>query len=186
MKKIIRLTESDLARIIKNVIKEQIRVEGPFTTKITPYSDLYIMKHDKTFCMDQTRSFSRNKISVMTGSTCPEEHITFPVNKFYVYQKEDEKLKLMSPDRMGYFEMTNNGQGYNTQEEAKKAISILFNPKNKTGRSVDKSSVGQKGYGKQISKYDKKGNLIKTKSVWNYTDEEGKKQKGREVTKTGL
>lgn len=186
MGKIITLTENELITIIKNVIKEQIRVEGPFKSSTAIYDDLYIMKHDKNYCMDQRREITRNQVSVMTGSTCPEEHITFPINKFYVYQKQQEKLKLPSPEQRGYLEMTNNGQGYNTQEEAKKAIARLFNPENKTGRSVIKRGEGQKGQSKIVSKYDKQGNLIKNKMSWNYTDEEGKKQKGREVTKTGL
>ncbi len=186
MRKIIRLTESDLIKIVKRVISEQIKVEGPFKSSTTVLGDLYIMKHDKTYCMDQRRELSRNQVSVMTGSTCPQEFLTFPANKFYVYLKEDEKLKLPSPDREGYFEMTNNGQGYDTQEEAKKAIARIFNPENRTGRSVVKKGEGQKGQSKMVSKYDKEGNLTKNKMSWNYTDEKGDVQKGRIIQKTGL
>ena len=186
MKRIIRLTESDLTRIVKRIISEQTRIEGPFKNYNSVYNDLYIMKHDQTFCMDQRRDLTRNKVSPMSGSSCPAEFITFPANKFYVYQKQGEAIKLMSPDSTGYLEMTNNGQGYNTQEEAKSAIARLFNPQNNTGRSVLKRGEGQDGYTKIVSKYDKKGNLIKNKSSWNFTDEKGGIQKGRNVQKTGL
>lgn len=186
MKRIIRLTESDLARIVKRVISEQTRVEGPFKNNTGVYDELYIMRHDQTFCMDQRRTLTRNQVSPMSGSTCPAEFITFPANKFYVYQKQAETIKLMSPDATGYLEMTNNGKGYNTQEEAKSAIARLFNPQSKTGRSVIKKGEGQKGHSKIVQKYDKEGNLIKNKASWNYTDEQGKQQKGREVQKTGL
>jgi hypothetical protein len=182
MKKFI-ISEEERSRILnlhegfkKDLINEEVsdytgsqyytKVEGPF--KDVAYvgtGDVYIMKLEKTLCRyTKTPSEFYNKIYVMTGTTCGEEYTTIPGGKFYIQQESEGKITSFHRESRYYVNATNNGQGYNTVEEAKKGISILFNPKGSAGRQVLKGTndIGEKY--KQVTKYDKEGNVQKSKT----------------------
>lgn len=181
MKNIIRLTESELVKLIKKIIKEQTTTSGPYRSPTEPIGDLYIVKVDRNMCMDQRAQLTRNQLTFATGSTCPSEFIFLPGNKFYVYTTGSGKLKMFAPEQNQFILATNNRNGYNTEEEAKGAVSKLINPRGYVGRRVEKTNLG-----KNIYRYDQKGNLLKVKSKWNYTDDQGQQQKGRSTETTGL
>jgi hypothetical protein len=179
MKKIIRLNESDIVRIVKRVLKEQTKVSGPYKPLTQPIGDLYIIKTDKNACMDQRTAMSRNQITILTGNTCPPEHIFIPGNKYFI---SDSSMKVMSPDRGEYYvAATNNGQGYNSEEDAKKGVSQIMNPEGYKGKKVVKNQ-----YGKEVSKYDKEGNLKTVKQKFNYVDQSGVQQRVNQKRTTGL
>jgi hypothetical protein len=182
MKKFI-ISEEEKSRILnlhegfkKSLINEEVsdydgsqyytKVEGPF--KDVAYAgtgDVYIMKLEKTLCRyTKTPSEFYNRIYVMTGTTCGEEYTTIPGGKLYIQHESDGKIVSFHKESRYYVNATNNGQGYNTVEEAKKGISILFNPKGSAGRQVQKGTndIGEKY--KQVVKYDKQGDVQKSKT----------------------
>jgi len=181
MKKILKLTETELIKLIKRIIKEQNTTSGPYRSLVEPLGDLFIVKLDRNMCMDQRREITRNQLSYATGSTCPDQFIMFPGNKFYVYKSEQGQLKMFTPERTQFALATNNRNGYNTEQDAKNAVSKIINPQGYTGRKVEKTNQG-----KVVSKYDKQGNLQQVKSKWNYVDPQGQLQKGRSTQRTGL
>ena len=158
-KRILNLHE----RFKKGVLTEQYtKVEGPFTDKLRGIGDLYIMSLDKSLCLYSKKpSQFYNKTYLMTGSTCGEEYTTIPGGKFYVqfHNTSNGKIESFTLDSSYYVTSTNNGQGYNTLEDAKKGVSLLFNPQGKVGRNVTKSDDGRK----IISKYNQQGDLKKVK-----------------------
>ena len=175
MKKVVRLTESDLVRIVKRVIQEEVidntgsqyytKVEGPF--KDVGYrgsGTVYIMKLEKTLCRySKTPSEFYNRIYVMTGSTCGEEYTTIPGGKFYIQQESEGKIKSFHHESRFYVSSTNNGQGFNTLEEAKKGVSLILNPQGKTGRQVEKGVDVHGTKYKQVTKYNQQGDVQKGK-----------------------
>ena len=178
MKKFI-ITEDEKRRILglhegfkKGVLSEQFtKVEGPYKDAAAQggTGDLYIMKLEKSMCRwDQetkaqafgdNQSIYRGYMTPMTGATCGEGFTTIPGGKFYVQGTADGKIQMYNVGSRYYDTATNMGQGYNTAEEAKKAITTLFNPKGYTGRQVEKGTddVGTKW--KTVTKYDKEGTI---------------------------
>jgi hypothetical protein len=181
MKKFI-ISEDEKIRILnlhegfkKGVLNEQYtQVEGPF--KDVAYAgtgDLYIMKLEKSLCRwnketksqafgDDT-SLYRGQIIAMSGSTCGEGFVTIPGGKFYVHHPVDGKIEMFNSGSRYYINATNNGQGYNTVEDAKKGVSLLLNPQGKTGRQVQKGTDEQGTKYKQVTKYDQQGDVQKSK-----------------------
>ena len=181
MKKFI-ISEDEKRRILnlhegfkKGVLNEQYtQVEGPF--KDVAYAgtgDLYIMKLEKSLCRwnketksqafgDDT-SLYRGQIIAMSGSTCGEGFVTIPGGKFYVHHPVDGKIEMFNSGSRYYINATNNGQGYNTVEDAKKGVSLLLNPQGKTGRQVQKGTDEQGTKYKQVTKYDQQGDVQKSK-----------------------
>jgi len=181
MKKFI-ISEDEKRRILnlhegfkKGVLNEQYtQVEGPF--KDVAYAgtgDLYIMKLEKSLCRwnketksqafgDDT-SLYRGQIIAMSGSTCGEGFVTIPSGKFYVHHPVDGKIEMFNSGSRYYINATNNGQGYNTVEDAKKGVSLLLNPQGKTGRQVQKGTDEQGTKYKQVTKYDQQGDVQKSK-----------------------
>lgn len=181
MKKFI-ISEDEKRRILnlhegfkKGVLNEQYtQVEGPF--KDVAYAgtgDLYIMKLEKSLCRwdketksqafgDDT-SLYRGQIIAMSGSTCGEGFVTIPGGKFYVHHPVDGKIEMFNSGSRYYINATNNGQGYNTVEDAKKGVSLLLNPQGKTGRQVQKGTDEQGTKYKQVTKYDQQGDIQKSK-----------------------
>ena len=187
MKKFI-ITEDEKRRILglhegfkKGVLSEQNEdyTGGQYYTKVEgPYKDagaqggtgdLYIMKLEKSLCrwdqQSKARAFGdneslyRGRIIPMTGATCGEGFTTIPGDKFYVQHIVDGRIRMYVVDSRHYDSATNRGQGYATAEEAKKAITIMFNPKGYSGRQVQKGTddVGTKW--KTVTKYDKEGTV---------------------------
>jgi hypothetical protein len=171
---------------VKNgILNEQYtKVEGPFKDQLVGIGNLYIMKLEKSLCRwdGQTKSqtFGDN-LSIyqgqtlqMSGTTCGEGFTTIPGGKFYVlfHNTSNGKIESFTLGNESYVSATNNGQGYNSQEEAKRGVSFLLNPQGKVGRNVTKSDGG-----KIISKYNQQGDL-KTVKV--------KSDGGTEKYKTGL
>ena len=162
----------------KGVLTEQYtKVEGPYKDAgIAGTGDLYIMKLEKSMCRwDQqskaqlfgdNESIYRGYTTPMTGATCGEGFTTIPGGKFYVQGTVDGKIQMYNKDSRYYDTATNIGQGYNTAEEAKKAITILFNPKGSTGRQVVKGTDPQGGKGKIVVKYDKEGTIKGSKEKY--------------------
>ena len=147
----------------KGLLSEQYtKVEGPFKDQMVGIGNLYIMKLENSLCVYSKKpSQFYNKIYLMTGSTCGEEYTTIPGGKFYVqfHNTSNGKIESFTLDSSYYVTSTNNGQGYNTLEDAKKGVSLLFNPQGKVGRNVTKSDDGRK----IISKYNQQGDLKKVK-----------------------
>ena len=160
----------------KGLLSEQYtKVEGPFKDQTEGIGNLYIMKLENSLCVYSKKpSEFYNKIYLMTGSTCGEEYTTIPGGKFYVqfHNTSNGKIESFSLDSRYYVSATNNGQGYNSQEEAKRGVSLLLNPQGKIGRSVTKSDDR-----KIISKYNQQGDLKKVKVKYSG---------GTEKYKTGL
>jgi hypothetical protein len=78
-----------------------------------------------------------------------------------------------------YVSATNNGQGFNTLEEAKKGVSLVLNPQGKTGRQVEKGTDEQGTKYKRVTKYNQQGDVQKSKlnmttAVGNKTVQKGK------------
>jgi hypothetical protein len=181
MKKFI-ISEEEKRRILnlhegfkKGVLNEQYtQVEGPF--KDVAYAgtgDLYIMKLEKSLCrwdketksqaFGDNTSLYRGQVIEMTGSTCGEGFVTIPGGKFYVHHPVDGKIEMFNSGSRYYINATNNGQGYNTVEDAKKGVSLLLNPQGKTGRQVQKGTAEDGTKYKQVTKYDQQGDIQKSK-----------------------
>jgi len=99
MKKIIRLTESDLVRLVKRVIKEQSetttstgekQVSGPFSKK---------------------------------GNEAIKYYVYEKGGKFYIYMSNASQVTPKLFDGTIY---NNNGTGYNTADEANKKIKLII------------------------------------------------------------
>lgn len=181
MKKIIRLNESDIVRIVKRILKEQAIVSGPYKPlgRVT-LGDLYILKTDKVMCMNKTN----NETIVATNNVCPSGYITIPANKFFVSGEKrntDNSLMIMPTSQGEYVLGTNNGQGYNSEEEAKKAISKIINPEGFKGRQVEKTPTG-----KTVTKYSREGDLKSVKQNINYTNPQGQQSTLKSKTSSGL
>jgi hypothetical protein len=174
------------------------KVEGPFQTQ-TFQGSVYIMKLEKTLCRyddatkrkvygDEYDSIAAGgEYILMTGSTCNSVHpgfTTIPGGKFYVlYQGGDDGSLIMYPrGSQNYTLATNGSKGYNTKEEAKKAISLIMNPQGKVGRDVIRGTSDDGGKYKIVNKYNQQGDLKKVKSTW--TTDSG--DKNRNKRKTGL
>jgi len=168
------------------------KVEGPFHTPDS--GNLFIMKLEKTLSRyDGELAFgSKSKASpgeyiVMSETTQDDKDFTqIPGGKFYVLSESDKgKIVMFNKDSRFYTNATNNSKGYNTKEEAKKAISLIMNPEGKKGRQVQrgtyKDDKGKEVPFKKVSRYDSEGNLKQTKIV-SKTDQGRTKEK----IKTGL
>jgi len=147
----------------KGLLKEQYtKVEGPFKDVAAANTgDLYIMKVEKTMCVRDSENYFQ-----LTGTTCPEGYKVHPSGKFYVQHHSgmtDGKIKMFPEGSNHYVNATNNGQGYNTAEEVKKAVSLLLNPKGNTGRQVQKGTDDDGTKYKQVTKYNQQGDVQKNK-----------------------
>ena len=185
MKKFI-ISEEEKSRILnlhegfkKGVITEQFtKVEGPYknVAGIAITGDLYIMRLEKSMCRHQSRQFT---LTPMTGTTCGEEYITIPGGKFYVQTNVGGEIRMLTSDHKQYVSATNNGQGYNTLEDAKKGVSLVLNPQGLTGRQVEKGTAQDGTKYKQVTKYNQQGDVQKSKlkmttAAGNKTVEKGK------------
>ena len=185
MKKFI-ITEEEKNRILnlhegfkKGVITEQFtKVEGPYknVAGIAIIGDLYIMRLEKSMCRHQSQNFT---MTSMTGTTCGEDYITIPGGKFYIGTSEDGKIRMLTSNHKQYVSATNNGQGYNTLEDAKKGVALVLNPQGKTGRQVEKGTAQDGTKYKQVTKYNQQGDVQKSKlkmttAAGNKTVEKGK------------
>jgi hypothetical protein len=181
MKKFI-ISEEEKRRILnlhegfkKGVLNEQYtQAEGPFKdVAAAGTGDLYIMKLEKSLCrwdgetksqaFGDDSSLYQGQIFQMTGTTCGEGFTTIPGGKFYVQHPVDGKIEMFNRGSMYYVNATNNGQGYNTVEDAKKGVSLLLNPQGKTGRQVQKGTDAQGTKYRQVTKYDQQGDVQKNK-----------------------
>ena len=182
MKKFL-ISEEEKRRILnlhegfkKGVLSEQFtKVEGPYKDAGAQggTGDLYIMKLEKSMCrwdqQNKSKAFGDNEsnyrgyMTPMTGDTCGEGFTTIPGGKFYVQGTVDGKIKMYNVGSRYYDTATNMGQGYNTAEEAKKAITTLFNPKGYTGRQVEKGTAEDGTKYKDVTKFDKEGVVQKNK-----------------------
>jgi hypothetical protein len=200
MKKI-HITESEKSRILNlhynvknNILKEQYtQVEGPFKDVASAGTgDLYIMKLEKSLCrwdgQSKSRAFGDNtslytgQVFEMTGTTCGEGFTTIPGGKFYVQNSSDGKIKMFNNQSRHYVYATNNGQGYNTVEDAKKGVSSLLNPKGNVGRTVQKGTAEDGTKYKQVTKYNREGDVQQNKLKMTNTSG----QKTVEKTRSGL
>ena len=75
----------------------------------------------------------------------------------------DGKIQMFNNGSRYYVSSTNNGQGYNTLEEAKKGVSLVLNPKGNTGRQVEKGTADDGTTYKQVTKYNQQGDVQKSK-----------------------
>jgi hypothetical protein len=206
MKKFI-ISEEEKSRILnlhegfkKGLINEEVsdytgsgyytKVEGPFKDVGTAGTgDIYIMKLEKTLCrwdggmksqsFGDNTSLSTGQIFQMTGSTCGEGFTTIPSGKFYVQNVINGKIVMFNKGSVHYVSATNNGQGFNTLEEAKKGVSLVLNPQGKTGRQVEKGTDEQGTKYKRVTKYNQQGDVQKSKlnmttAVGNKTVQKGK------------
>ena len=159
----------------KGVLTEQYtKVEGPFKdVAFAGTGDLYIMKLEKSLCrwdgvtksqaFGDNTSLSTGQIFQMTGSTCGEGFTTIPGGKFYVQNVADGKIQMFNNGSKFYVSATNNGQGYNTLEDAKKGVALVLNPQGKTGRQVEKGTAQDGTKYKQVTKYNQQGDIQKSK-----------------------
>jgi hypothetical protein len=184
MKKFI-ISEEEKSRILslhegfkKGLLNEQFtKVEGPFKdVAAAGTGDLYIMKLEKSLCRwdgeiktqalgDDTIMYN-GQLFQMTGTTCGEGFTTIPGGKFYVQYHSgmtDGKIKMLPTDNKGYVAATNNGQGYNSVEEAKKGVSLMLNPQGNTGRQVNKGTTKDGSKYKEVNKYNQQGDIQKSK-----------------------
>lgn len=185
MKKFI-ISEEEKRRILnlhegfkKGILNEQFtKVEGPFkdVTGDARVGDLYIMKLEKSLCRwdgeiktqalgDDTIMYN-GQLFQMTGTTCGEGFTTIPGGKFYVQYHSgmtDGKIKMLPTNNKGYVAATNNGQGYNSVEEAKKGVSLILNPQGKTGRQVTKGTADDGSKYKKVTKYNQQGDVQNSK-----------------------
>ena len=201
------ISEEEKSRILnlhegfkKGLLNEQVidlngsqyytKVEGPFKdVAAAGTGDLYIMKLEKSLCrwdggmksqaFGDNTSLSTGQIFQMTGSTCAEGLTTIPGGKFYVQNVMDGKIQMFNNQSRYYVSSTNNGQGYNTLEEAKKGVSLVLNPKGNTGRQVEKGTADDGTNYKQVTKYNQQGDVQKSKlkmttATGNKTVEKGK------------
>lgn len=141
------------------------KVEGPFKDVVpVGTGDIYIMKLEKSLCRyDTSPSHMYNQIFLMTGSTCGEGFTTIPGGKFYIQNVQDGKIVTLHKDSKHYVSATNNGQGYNTLEDAKKGAALVLNPKGSTGRQVEKGTAEDGTKYKDVTKFDKEGVVQKNK-----------------------
>jgi hypothetical protein len=111
MKKIIRLTESDLVRLVKRVIKEQSetttssgekQVSGPFSKKGYEVVKYYVYEKG---------------------------------GKFYIYMTNASQKTPKLFDGTIY---NNNGKGYNNQKEAEAKINAINNMQDRIPNMIDK------------------------------------------------
>jgi len=148
----------------KGLINEQyIKVEGPFKDQIDGVGNVYIMKLEKTLCRwdrEPKGNLYKGQVIQSSGNTCEEGFTTIPAGKFYVqyHNTSNGKIEMFNSNSPYYVSATNNGQGYNSQDEARKGVSQLFNPEGKVGRNVQKIDGGKK-----MSKYNQQGDLKKVK-----------------------
>jgi hypothetical protein len=197
MGKIIKLTESQLKEVIKTVISEEKIINeqqsSPYKIISGPYKpinevgfDLYIVRLEQSMCRDDRREGTRFNMVYMTGTTCPQDFTPFPANRMYLFWPSSSGLRMFTPDHQTYVLATNNGQGYGTEEEAKKAVAKIINPQGRTGRQVRNFSQDGVNY-KSVSKYDRQGNLIKVKTTSKDTDlKTPGNQRYKETQRTGL
>jgi hypothetical protein len=180
------ISESQKKKLIEYYrigLNEQTRIEGPFKNPNSTTGDLYVMKNEKNMCRNDNADLTRYTIYPMTGSTCDQGYTLIPGGKYYVqfFHSVKNNIYMFTPEYKEYFVATNNGQGYATPQEAKKAISQILNPAGNVGRNVtnikSKDQYGKDQTYKMVSKYDKQGNLKKIKV---------KGDGYREVIKTGL
>jgi hypothetical protein len=180
-KRILNLHES----FKKKVVSEQYtKIEGPFIDRLEGVGNVYIMKLEKSLCrwdgQSKSQAFGDNtsvytgQVFQMTGSTCGEGFTTISAGKFYIqfHNTSSGKIEMFNSGSRYYVTATNNGQGYTTQEEAKKGVSLLLNPDGKVGRNVQKTELG-----KTVSKYNQQGDLKSVKVKYSG---------GTEKYKTGL
>ena len=180
-KRILNLYES----FKKKVVSEQYtKIEGPFIDRLEGVGNVYIMKLEKSLCrwdgQSKSQAFGDNtsiytgQVFQMTGSTCGEGFTTIPAGKFYIqfHNTSSGKIEMFNSGSRYYVTATNNGQGYATQEEAKKGVALLLNPDGKVGRNVQKTELG-----KTVSKYNQQGDLKSVKVKYSG---------GTEKYKTGL
>jgi len=176
----------------KPLLNEQYtKVEGPFkdVAFAMGMGDLYVMKLEKSLCrwdggtrhplFGDNERLSSGMIFEMTGSTCTEGFTTIPGGKFYVQHVMDGNIHMFNNGSNFYGFATNNGQGYNTLEEAKKGVASLLNPKGKTGRQVVKGTAEDGTKYKQVTKYNQQGEIQRSKlkqttAAGNKTVEKGK------------
>ena len=188
MKKFI-ISEDEKNRILnlhegfkKGVLTEQYtKVEGPFKDQIEGVGNIYIMKLEKSLCrwdggmksqaFGDNTSLYNGQIFQMTGSTCGEGFTTIPEGKFYVqyHNTSNGKITSFNSGSRYYVSATNNGQGYDSQEDAKKGVSLLLNPEGKVGRNVTNYDGG-----KVVSKYNQQGDLKKVKIKYSGTTQKYK------------
>ena len=148
----------------KSVLSEQFtKVEGPFKDQVEGVGNVYIMKLEKTLCRwdGEPRGYLfKGQVIQSSGNTCGEGFTTIPAGKFYVqyHNTSNGKIEMFNSGSRYYVSATNNGQGYNSQEEARKGVSLLLNPQGKVGRNVQKIDGG-----KIVSKYNQQGDLKKVK-----------------------
>jgi hypothetical protein len=196
MKKFI-ISEEERSRILslhegfkKGLLSEQsVKVSGPYKC-INPDDcvdngfygkDIYIVKLNKTACRyEKQGNMNYMEWFPVSGDTCGEGLTSYSGGKFYVASSWGnngigipEENTLLS---------TNGGNGYDTEEEAKKAVSQILNPKGKTGRQVQKGTAKDGTKYKQVTKYDQQGDVQKSKL--NLTSSTGNKTV--EKTKSGL
>ena len=187
----VKLTETQLKRVI---INEQIKVAGPFNKFMLGVGDaakrdtLYIMKYDKDMCYQNKNLFDGKGLyqgdlfPPDESGKCTQHQTKLPKNKFYIHHGDNMKNYEHTDDEHAI--ATNNQQGFNSAEEAKKSVSQLINPDGKKGRQVAKGTYtgdgGAKGVGKTISKYDKEGNLKSIKYKF-----QGKGKAGRHIKRKG-
>jgi len=165
------ISEDEKRRIInlhegfkKTLISEQVSGATSGTTSgIEGVGNVYIMKLEKTLCRwdGQPRgNLFKGQVIQSSGNTCGEGFTTIPAGKFYVqyHNTSNGKIEMFNSGSRYYVSATNNGQGYNSQEEARKGVSLLLNPQGKVGRNVQKIDGG-----KIVSKYNQQGDLKKVK-----------------------
>lgn len=94
MKKIVRLTESDLVKLVKRVIQEQAAAPVAGETQVSgPFGDI------------------------------PQYYVYEKNNKFFIYQTN---ASTKNPTLLGGTLWSNNGQGYNSKQEAEKVITSVL------------------------------------------------------------
>ena len=145
------------------MLSEQFtKVEGPYknVTGNALTGDLYIMRLEKSMCRHQHHYHT---LTPMTGTTCGEEYITIPGGKFYIQTSDNGIIRMLTAEHKQYVTATNNGQGYDNIEDAKKALILVLNPDGYTGRQVQKGTAQDGTKYKQVTKYNQQGIVQKNK-----------------------
>jgi hypothetical protein len=177
MRKII-ISEEEKIRILnlheefkKPILNEQsVKVSGPYKC-INPNDcldndfygqDIYIVKLNKTACRyEKQGNLNYMKWFPVSGDTCGEELTSYLGGKFYVASSWGNNG--MGIPKENTLLSTNGGNGYNTEEEAKRAVSQILNPKGKKGRQVTKGTADDGSKYKQVTKYDQQGDVQNSK-----------------------